>query len=294
MTEFRAVFDAIVHFANGGDLRVTGFRIDLPSPHVDEAEIGTLFLTSLGLLMTGSVRLSNVSIIEEAHKGTRGVPVARQSERRFVELNHVITDGMVTYPGLPGPEITVHQGREVEYAPGTSFAIDRLSMVGNSGTYLDSPYHRWADGADLAGIGLDRTVDLPAVVVRVAGAGSRAVGTGMLAALDVHGAAVLLHTGDSARFGTPEYAEDAHYLTEDGARLLADRGAALVGIDAVNIDAVADRTRPAHSILLRAGISIVEHLTGLDRIPATGARFSAVPLRISGFGTVPVRAYATV
>lgn len=213
----------------------------------------------------------------------------------LVELSHVIRAGMITYPGLPGPEITPHLTREASrahYAPGTEFAIDRLTMIGNTGTYLDAPYHRYPDGADLAAIPLDRTVDLPAVVVKVAGAPGPGIGADLLAALEVRGKAVLLHTGDSARFGTPEYAQDAHFLSRDGAAWLAACHAALVGIDAVNIDDPADGERPAHSVLLAAGIPVVEHLTGLDQLPPDGARFTAVPLRVEGFGTIPVRAFA--
>jgi kynurenine formamidase len=202
---------------------------------------------------------------------------------------------MITYPGLPGPEITPHLTREASrarYAPGTEFTIGRISLVGNTGTYLDAPYHRYAGGADLAAIGLERTADLPAVVVRVTGAQQRGIDVGALAAIDVRGAAVLLHTADDARFGSPAYAEDAHFLTEAGAAWLAGQEPALVGIDAVNIDDTADGRRPAHSLLLAAGIPVVEHLTGLDQLPPTGARFTALPLRVAGMGTVPVRAFA--
>jgi kynurenine formamidase len=214
---------------------------------------------------------------------------------RLVDLNHVIRAGMITYPGLPGPTITPHLTREASaehYSPGTTFAIERLSLVGNTGTYLDSPHHRFADGADLSAIPLSRTVDLPAVVVRVAGAAGRGIDAGALAALSLRRAAVLLHTGDDARFGTPDYADEHHYLTRAGAAWLVDKGAALVGIDAVNIDDTADGERPAHTQLLEAGIPVVEHLTGLDQLPASGALFTAVPLRVEGLGTIPVRAFA--
>jgi arylformamidase len=216
-------------------------------------------------------------------------------QRRFIELSHVIRAGMTTYPGLPGPEITRHMSREESrgrYAPGTEFEIGRITFVGNTGTYLDAPYHRFADGPDLAAITLSSTVDLPAVVVRVAGTGRRGIGAERLAGRDVRGAAVLLHTGDAARFGTPAYADDAHFLTREGTDWLVGQGAALVGIDAVNIDDVHDGERPAHTGLLAAGTPIVEHLTGLDQLPDTGARFTAVPLRIEGFTSVPVRAFA--
>jgi arylformamidase len=202
---------------------------------------------------------------------------------------------MTTYPGLPGPTITPYLTREASrehYAPGTEFAIDRLILIGNTGTYLDAPYHRYPDGADLSAIPLARTVDLPTVVVRVTGAAQHGIDVGALAALDVRGAAVLLHTGDDARFGTPAYADERHFLTRAGANWLADHGAALVGIDALNIDDTADGQRPAHTLLLAAGIPVVEHLTGLDQLPPSGARFTAVPLRIEGLGTIPVRAFA--
>jgi kynurenine formamidase len=202
---------------------------------------------------------------------------------------------MVTYPGLPGPEVTPYLTRDASrehYAPGTEFAIDRLTLLGNTGTYLDAPYHRYPDGADLSGIPLARTADLPAVVVRVTGADQLRIDTGALAALDVAGMAVLLHTGDDARFGSPAYADGRHFLTRAGAAWLVDHDAALVGIDALNIDDTADSERPAHTLLLAAGIPVVEHLTGLGQLPPNGAWFTAVPLRIEKLGTIPVRAFA--
>jgi arylformamidase len=299
VTEYRASFDAVITFSNGGGMTARGFRVDVPSPDVDEATISALFVASLGLLLTDSAQLSNVEIFAEPHKGTRGGPSDRRAAApgagRLVELSHVIRAGMITVPGLPAPEITPHLTRErsrESYAPGTEFAIDRLTLVGNTGTYLDAPYHRFADGADLRGIALARTADLPAVVVRIADTRQPGIDVGALAALDVAGHAVLLHTGDDARFGTPGYAEDRHFLTRAGAAWLADHGAALVGIDAINVDNTADGERPAHTILLAAGIPVVEHLTGLGQLPPTGASFTAVPLRIEGFGTIPVRAYA--
>jgi kynurenine formamidase len=300
MTEYRASFDAVINFSNGGDLSVHGFRVDVPGPDVDQAEIAALFVASLGLLMTDTAELSNVEVFAEPHKGTRGGPSDHASGPtaaggRLVELGHVIRAGLVTYPGLPGPQISPHLTREASrshYASGTEFAIDQLTLVGNTGTYLDAPYHRFPDGADLSAISLTRTVDVPAVVVRVAGARQPGIDVGALAAHDVRGKAVLLHTGDDARFGTPAYATERHFLTQAGAAWLADHGPALVGIDGINIDDTADGERPAHTLLLAAGIPVVEHLTGLDQLPPTGARFTAVPLRIEGFGTIPVRAFA--
>ena len=205
-TEYRAQFDAVVTFSNGGGLRVDGFRVDVPGPDVTEQDVASLFIASLNLLMVESAELRNLSVFAEPHKGTRG-----------------------------GPS--------------------------------------------------DRT----------AGSGSRAVDVGALAALDVAGRAVLLHTGGDAAWGHADYATEAPYLTEAGARWLAERGARLVGIDSVNIDDIqGGRRRPAHSILLRAGIPVVEHLTGLSQLPPTGFRFTAAPIPLAGFGTFPTRAYATI
>jgi len=300
VTEYRARFDAVINFSNGGDLSVHGFRIDVPGPDVATGDIAALFVASLGLLMTQTAELSNVEIFAEPHKGTRAGPSddtagPAAATGRFAELSHVIRAGMITYPGLPAPQISPHLTREASrehYAPGTEFAIDRLTLVGNTGTYLDAPYHRFPDGADLSSITLARTVDLPAVVVRVADARQRGIGVGALAAFDVRGKAVLLHTGDDARFGMAAYAEQQYFLSRSGAAWLADHGAALVGIDGINIDDIADGERPAHTLLLRAGIPIVEHLAGLDQLPPAGALFTAVPLRIEEFGTIPVRAFA--
>jgi len=299
MTDYRAVFDAEVIFLNGGGLQTQGFRLDLPAADVTEAQIADLLAGHLGLRMVDQVRIDRLQVVAEPHKGSRGVPTATERTGRLVELNHVITAGMTTYPGLPAPEITPHLTREASrghYAPGVEFAIDRISMVGNTGTYLDSPFHRYADGADLAALPLAAVADLPAVVVRLTDAGQRGIEPHALAALDVAGAAVLLHTGWDRHWGTEAYGHGAPFLTEPAAKLLVDAGARLVGIDSVNIDNMhgGDGQRPAHSILLHAGIPVLEHLTGLADIPVTGARLHAAPPRVRDFGTFPVRAYAVL
>ncbi len=197
-----------------------------------------------------------------------------QGARRYVELSHVITEGLVTYPGLPAPTFTPFLTRadsRSHYAEGTEFAMDVITLIGNTGTYLDSPFHRYDQATDLAGLDLARLVDLPAVVVRVPDSEQRAIDATTLARLDVQviaGAAVLLNTGGAARFATPEYAQGGGFLTDDGADWLIEHGAVLVGIDSVNIDSVEDGRRPAHSRLLAAEIAIVEHLTGLEQLPA--------------------------
>ncbi|GAB4050381.1 cyclase family protein [Catellatospora paridis] len=204
---------------------------------------------------------------------------------------------MITYPGLPGPEITPHLTRKASrasYAAGTEFAIDRISFVGNTGTYVDSPFHRYEHGTDLAGLALESLADLPVVVIRLERGSGRAVTAQMLSGHDFAGTAVLLHTGWDRHWRTDAYGKDAPFLAEDGAQLLADAWARLVGIDSVNIDCIDGDTRPAHSILLGADIPVLEHLTNLDALPAQGARLHAVPAPVRRFGTFPVRAYAVL
>ncbi|MEV0002411.1 cyclase family protein [Micromonospora sp. NPDC050980] len=298
--EYRAVFDAEVVFVNGGGLRTDGFRLDVPGPGITDDELRALLVRHLGLLMVGEVRISNRTVVEEAHKGGRGVGRAPSGGRRLVELSHDITDGLVTLPGWPAPRITDWLTREASrerYAPGVEFHVGRIDMIANTGTYVDTPSHRFADGPDLTGVPLDRLADLPGLVVRVP-AGTRAVDRLLLAPYQVAGQAVLLHTGWDAHFGTDRYAApQAPYLTGDGASWLVEAGAALVGIDSINIDDMtpaAAGERPAHTGLLAAGIPIVEHLTGLDALPPTGFRFTAAPPRVAGMGTFPVRAFAVV
>jgi kynurenine formamidase len=252
--------------------------------------------------MADDVSLSSVEVVEEQHRGTRGGPSDGPKDEaatrsRLVDLSHPIAVGMVTLPGLPGPEIAPYLTREASkanYADGTTFEIGRITMVANTGTYVDAPHHRFADGADLSALPLERLAHLPAVVVRVGGAARLGVSAEALAPYDVRGRAVLLHTGDDVRFGTPEYVLDAHFLTREAAESLVDRGALLVGIDAANIDDMTDGTRPAHTILLAAGIPVVEHLTGLADVPPSGAMFTAAPPMVRGFGTFPVRAFASI
>ncbi|GGM19678.1 hypothetical protein GCM10011608_00330 [Micromonospora sonchi] len=303
--DFRAQFDAEVAFANGGGLSTEGFRLDIPGDAIHDADLAALFVRHLGLLMVAEVRITNKTIIEEAHKGGRAVAASAGTAsgtagRRLIELSHVISDGMTTLPGWPAPRVTDWLTREASrqrYAPGTEFHVARIDMIANTGTYLDTPAHRYADGADLADTALDRLADLPGIVVRLP-AGTRAVDRLLLAPYDVAGRAVLLHTGWDIHFGTERYgAPEAPYLTGDGAEALVDAGAALVGIDSINIDDMspaAGGERPAHSALLAAGIPIVEHLTGLAALPPDGFRFTAAPPRVAGMATFPVRAYATV
>jgi kynurenine formamidase len=204
---------------------------------------------------------------------------------------------MTTYPGLPGPIICDYLSRDRSrelYAPGVEFQIGRIEMVANTGTYLDSPFHRYADGKDLSGLPLESLAGLDAVVVRAPVMRGRATARRAFDGLELEGRAVLVHTGWDEHWGTERYLSGNPFLTGEAAELLVTAGAALVGIDSLNIDDIGDRTRPVHSILLGAGIPIVEHLCGLAGLPSEGCRFSAVPPKVAGVGTWPVRAFATL
>lgn len=217
--------------------------------------------------------------------------------KQFVDVSHTVEHGLVTYRGLPAPVICDYLSREESrkhYAEGTEFQIGKIEMVANTGTYLDSPFHRYEDGKDLSQLALESLADLDGLVVNAADSEGRAIGRDAFGDLDVKGKAVLVRTGWDAHWQTERYFEGHPFMTEDAARFLADGGAALVGIDSYNIDDTADGRRPAHSILLGAGVPIVEHMCGLGELPREGFRFFAVPVKVRGFGTFPVRAFAVV
>ena len=220
---------------------------------------------------------------------------------QIIDLSHPIRAGLTTYPGLPAPTITSHLTHEesrAHYAEGTEFAMDVITMIGNTGTYLDSPYHRYSAGPDLAGLDLSTLVGLRAEVFHLQegwDAAHRGIAPAALEGRDLSGAAVLVDTGWSRHFGTEAYGHGAPYLTRDAAEHLVAAGAGLVGIDSVNIDDTeGGGERPAHSILLAAGIHVVEHLTNLAAVPSSGALFTAAPPAIEGFGTFPVRAFVSL
>jgi kynurenine formamidase len=215
----------------------------------------------------------------------------------LVELSHPIEAGMTTYPGLPGPVLSDHLSREAsrsKYADGTTFQISRIDMVANTGTYVDAPFHRFEDGADLADLPLERLAMIPGVVVDAVNRRGRAIDADSFAWVPVWGRAVLVRTGWDAHWRTARYGEGHPYLTREAARALAHGGAALVGIDSLNIDDTKDSARPGHTLLLEAGIPIVEHLCNLGALPSEGFLFSAVPAPVRGMGSFPVRAFARV
>lgn len=217
---------------------------------------------------------------------------SNHSGHRLIDLSHSIEHGMITYRGLPGPIISDYMSREQsrsKYASGTEFYIGTIEMVANTGTYLDSPFHRYADGHDLSEIPLHSIADLPGIVIRTSEQKTTAAA---FQGLDLKGKAVLVHTGWDAHWRTEQYSSGHPFLTEDAAQFLADSEAALVGIDSFNIDSIENGRRPAHSTLLASDIPIVEHLCGLGQLPASGFKFFAVPAKIGRFGSFPVRAFA--
>jgi arylformamidase len=216
---------------------------------------------------------------------------------RFVDLSHAIEHGMTTYPGLPGPVICDYLSRVASrerYAPGVEFQIGKIEMVANTGTYLDAPFHRYADRQDLSQLSLEALTDLDTVLVRIPPDTARAVGPDFFRGRELGGKAVLVQTGWDVHWRTDQYLAGHPFLTRAAAELLVDEGAALVGIDSLNIDDTEDASRPVHSILLGAEVPIVEHLCNLNSLPATGVRFSAVPPKVRGMGSWPVRAYGHV
>ena len=223
--------------------------------------------------------------------------MADHEDKRIVDLSHVIEDGMVTYKGLPAPHICdfwTREGSAANYDDGSTFQIGKIEMVANTGTYLDSPFHRYADGADLAELKLQSLADVPGIVVRRPWENSLAVGPDAFEGLDVAGKAVLVHTGWDRHWRSDAYFGEHPYLTEEAADWLANHDAVVVGIDSVNIDNMHVRARPVHTKLLGAGIPICEHMTGLGSLPDEGFHFSAVPPKVKGMGTFPVRAYAVL
>jgi kynurenine formamidase len=214
--------------------------------------------------------------------------------RRLVDLSHEVEDGMITYKGLPAPIICDFLSREESrkhYSAGTEFNIGEIEMVANTGTYVDSPFHRFADGIDLSEIPLESLADLEGVVVRVQNLG-RAITAKALHGIHVKGKAILIHTDWSQHWRTDQYFEGHPFLTKDAAEFLAESGTAFVGIDTYNIDDTTDGTRPVHTTLLGSRIPICEHMCGLENLPDNGFRFHAAPVKVKGMGTFPVRAYA--
>lgn len=260
MTEHRVVFDFEIDFSNEGGIQGQGFRLDIPGEDISDQELASRIIRDLRLLMVDEVRILKKRIIAEAHKRNETTVPLPAGAKHLVDLSHAIESGMVT----------------------------------NTGTYIDVPSHRYPDGDDLAATALDHLSALRGVVVRVSGMKDRAIDWTAFAGLDVSGKAVLIQTDWDRHWRTDQYVEGHPYLTQAAAMYLRNEGVALVGIDALNIDCTEENERPVHSTLLSAGIPIVEHLTNLGQLPTEGFWFHAVPPKISGMGTFPVRAHALV
>jgi kynurenine formamidase len=223
--------------------------------------------------------------------------MAHSEEKTIVDLSHVIEHGMTTYKGLPGPHICDFWEREstaANYDDGSTFQIGRIDMVANTGTYVDSPFHRYAGGADLADLPLQSLADVPGIVVRRPWENDIAIDASAFDGRDVAGKAVLVHTGWDRHWRTDRYGVESPFLTADAADWLIENGVVVVGIDSNNIDDVRGRSRPVHTKLLGANIPICEHMTNLGSLPDEGFRFSAVPPKVRGMGSFPVRAYAVL
>jgi arylformamidase len=297
VTDNRVVFDFEIEFANGGGLQGQDFRLDIDGDEITDEALAELLVADLRLLMVGAVRIAAKRVIEEPHK--RQPTGAADARDRLVDLSHPIRDGMITYPGLPAPVIGTHLSRQESrqrYAPGTEFFIGTISMAGNTGTYVDAPFHRFPAGADLARLPLSALTDVPGVVIHARG--RRAIDADALDDLDLDldlgGRAVLFHTGWDRHFGTPAYGVEAPFLTAAAADRLIQGGAALVGIDSLNIDSTDGNERPVHTALLAAGVPIIEHLTGLGALPDRGFELTALPAPVEGLGSFPVRVVARV
>jgi arylformamidase len=249
---------------------------------------------SSGILTAGS----NINAgTEELEKAIAHIlmSLTKRPDNRLIDVSHVVEHGLVTYPGLPSPSISDYLSRAESrkiYTGGTEFQIGKIEMIANTGTYIDAPFHRFADGADLSEIPLEKLANLDGIVLRARSSSDRAIEFANLDDHSLGGKAVLFHTGWSRHWNTAQYGKEYPFLTRKMAETLRDAGVILVGIDSVNIDDDRDGTRPAHTVLLEVGIPVVEHLTDLDLLPDRGFRFFATPVKVAGFGSFPVRAFA--
>lgn len=288
----RVKFDFEIDFTNGGGIQGQDFRLDIEGDNISDKKLADYLVRDMQLLMVGQVRILNKEIITEMHKRR---PIDITGEPGYIDLSHIIYDGLITYKGLPAPIICDYLSREesrARYAPGTEFQIGRIEMVTNTGTYVDCPFHRYEDGKDLSEVELESFVDIEGIVIRADYRSGLAVTEQDFKGKELRGRAVLVHTGWDAHWATDAYFEKHPFLTEEAAVYLRDCGVKLVGIDSMNIDDTRGNARPVHSTLLKAEILIAEHLCNLGNIPDEGFTFTAVPPKFKGAGTFPVRAFA--
>ena len=292
----RVKFDFEIDFSNGGGIQGQDFRLDIEGDDIDDKTLANYIVEDMRLLMVGDVRILNKEVFVEKHKRKNGSKSLSRGTT-CIDVSHTIEDGLITYKGLPAPIVCDYLSREESkkhYAEGTEFHIGKIEMVANTGTYIDSPFHRYADGKDISDLSLSAIANLDGIVIRANHHSRREITKMAFDDVDVWGKAILIHTGWDVHWKTEQYFEGHPFLTADAAEFLMKAGAKLVGIDSLNIDDTADNSRPVHSILLRAGIPIVEHLCRLKHLPDAGFRFFSVPAKVKGMGTFPVRAYAIV
>jgi kynurenine formamidase len=298
----RVKFDFEVDFSNGGGIQGQDFRLDIAGTDISDQELADYLVNDMRLLMVGQVRILNKQLIEEPHKRNQQSPTSNEVSHRtrLVDLSHTISDGLVTYRGLPAPVICDYLSREqskANYEAGTEFQIGKIEMVSNTGTYLDTPFHRYAEGKDLSQIELASMTNLEAIVIRADYRQGLSIDVEAFKNKEIRGRAVLVNTNWSDFWNSSPYYENHPYLTAEAAEYLAQSGVKLVGIDSYNIDNTTNnRSRPVHTILLGNEILIVEHLTNLSQLPESGENFSfsAIPPKFKGVGTFPVRAFAAL
>lgn len=289
----RAKFDFEIYFTNGGSIKGEGFRLDISGDDISDKELADYIVDDLRLLMVGQTKILNKVILEEQHK--RKPINENDNTELLVGLSHTIENGLVTYKGLLAPIICDYLSRENSkqfYEKGTDFQIGKIKMVTNTGTYIDCPFHRYENGKDMSGIGLECFADLEAIVIRVPHTKTKEITAEYLKNYEIRNRAVLIHTGWDEYWNTENYYENNPYLTKQAAEYLRDCSVKLVGIDSHNIDNANGKSRPVHTTLLGAEILIVEHLCNLYPLPEEGFTFSAIPPKFKGVGTFPVRAFA--
>lgn len=293
--EKRVKFDFEIFFTNGGSIKGEDFRLDISGDDIIESAVADYIVEDMQLLMVGKVNILNKEILIEPHKRK---PIDESLAEDFlIDLSHTIENGLITYKGLPAPIICDYLSREQSkqnYDSDTSFQIGKIEMVTNTGTYIDCPFHRFADGKDTAQTALKDFVQLDAVMIHIPFTETLKITEDHLKNREIRNKAVLIQTGWDKHWNTELYYQNHPFLTEQAAMYLRDCKVKLVGIDSHNIDDTDGRTRPVHTVLLGAGILIVEHLCNLNKLPAENFTFTAAPPKFKGVGTFPVRAFASV
>ena len=292
MSNKRVVFDFDITFTNGGGIQGQDFRLDIEGDTIADKELADYIVNDMQLLMVGKVDILNKHYITEAHKRK---PVNIKADEKLIDLSHTIFDGLITYKGLPAPIICDYLSREqskANYEEGTEFQIGKITMVTNTGTYIDCPFHRFEHGKDLSEVALEQFADLDAITINAKDAIE--IGKEYFTGKELRNKAVLVFTNWAKHWNTELYFENHPYLTEEAAQYLKECQVKLVGIDSHNIDDTRGKSRPVHTILLGAEILITEHMCNLDKLPEIGYKFNAVPPKFKGAGTFPVRAYANL